>query len=76
MFNKISVSEVAFHYCVLLYCDYFENRQDVSQCKVQIFYFLCCRGVVSRERGSEGLSSVAKELSVSLLTLYFYIVFK
>ena len=44
--------------------------------KFQIFYFLRCRGVVSRERGSEGLSSVAKELSVSLLTLYFYIVFK
>ena len=43
--------------------------------KFQIFHFLCFKGVVSRERGNEGLISVARELLVSLLISYFYNVF-
>ena len=25
MFNKLPVSEVSFHFCALLHCNYFEN---------------------------------------------------
>ena len=41
-----------------------------------IFYFLRCKGVFSRGKRNEQLSSVAREMSVSLLILCFYNVFK
>ena len=44
--------------------------------KFPIFYFFGCKEVFSREKRNEGLSSVARELSVSWLILCFYNVFK
>ena len=37
--------------------------------RFQTFYFLSCKGVISRERANEGVSSVVRELLVSLLCL-------
>ena len=37
--------------------------------RFQTYYFLSCKVVISRERGNEGVSSVARELLVSLLCL-------
>ena len=44
--------------------------------KFPIFYFLFCKEVFSRGKRNEGLSNVARELSVSLLILCLDNVFK
>ena len=66
----------------LLHINYFENRKETHsghfvRCRnVHIFYFLCCRELVSKERGNEILSSVEGEFLMSLLILNFYNLFK
>ena len=82
MFNKLPVNEVHFviaHYCIVVILKT-EKKHTVDilyvNVKFQVFYFLCCKGVVSRERANETLSSVARELLVLLLILNFYNVFK
>ena len=82
--------ETSFHYrgfislCALLCCNYFQNRKETYcsvdllfvSVKFSIFYFLCCKRDFSRKRGNERLSCVARELSVSLLILCLYNIFK
>ena len=82
MFNELPVNKVYFviaNYCIVIILK-IEKKHTVDilhvNVKFQIFYFLCCKGVVSRERGNERLSIVARELIVSLLILNFYNVFK
>ena len=82
MFKKLPLNEVHFviaHYCIVIILKT-EKKHTVDilyvNIKFQIFYFLCCKRVVSRERANETLSSVASELLVFLLILNFYNVFK
>ena len=84
--NLICLTEIVskFHFFTARYCNAtswkIEKKHTVNilfvNVKFQIFYFLCCKGVVSGERRNEGLSIVARELLEPLLTLYFYNVLK
>ena len=72
MFNKVWVREVSFYNCALLDSNCFENREKYTaetSCMLMknfsSFFFLFCKGVISRERGTAGLSSETKELPVS-----------
>ena len=82
MFNSIPVSKDSFHYRALLIVIILKMEKKCTAdmlyviVKFQIFYFFSCKRVVNRERENEGLCSVAKKLSLPLLTLYFYNVFK
>ena len=72
-------SKCIAHYCIVIILKIEKKHTaDISyvNLKFQIFYFLCCKVVLSRESGNEGLSSVAREMLVSLLILHFYNVFK
>ena len=72
-------SKCIAHYCIVIILK-IEKKHTADilyvNLKFQIFYFLCCKVVLSRESGNEGLSSVAREMLVSLLILHFYNVFK
>ena len=82
MFNKLRINEVHFvvvNYCILIILK-IEKKHivDISYVNVtfHIFYFLCCKELVSKERGNERLSSVEGEFLMSLLILNFYNLFK
>ena len=63
--------EISFYYCALLDSNCFEDREKYTaeiSCmlmkNVSSFFFLFCKGVISRKRGTAGLSSETKELPV------------
>ena len=75
---------VKFHFIIAQYCIAIilktekKHTADILYVivKFQIFYFLSCKEVVSRERENERLCSLVKKFSLSLLILYFHNVFK
>ena len=75
---------VKFHFIIAQFCIVIilktekKHTADILYVivKFQIFYFLSCKGVVTRERENEGLCSLVKKFSLSLLILYFHNVFK
>ena len=76
MFNKFRRAKFHFiiaHYgIVIILKKEKEHNVDILHVNAKFhFFFLSWKGVVSRESGNEGLRSLAKELPVSLLILYF-----